>query len=81
MCEDRVVVCPDVATDSRFDAGWRHLYLGVGLYSVQSAPVISFHRKALGTFVVAFRQPAASFNPEITGFGVYAMRTILQKPS
>src|SRR5262245_15640392 len=39
VCENRVVVCPDVATDIRFDAGWRRLYLDFGLHSVQSAPV------------------------------------------
>jgi len=25
VCEGRLVVCPDVATDTRFDAGWRRL--------------------------------------------------------
>jgi GAF domain len=81
MCEDRIIVCPDVATDTRFDAGWRRLYLGCGLHSVQSAPVFGCNGKALGTFVMALREPGASFDREVTGFGVYAMRTILQKPS
>ena len=81
VCEERIVVCPDVATDTRFDAGWRRLYLGLGLQSVQSAPVFSLNGKALGTFVVAFRQPRVSFDTEMTGFGMYAMRIILQKPS
>jgi GAF domain-containing protein len=79
VCEDRIVVCPDVATDTRFDAGWRRLYLGFGLHSVQSAPVFGCNGKALGTFVMALREPGASFDPEVTGFGVYAMRTILQQ--
>ena len=81
VCEERLVVCPDLATDTRFDDGWRRLYLGLGIHSVQSAPVFSYKGKALGTFVVAFRKPRASFDLEITTFGVYAMRTILQKPS
>ena len=81
VCEGRLVVCPDVATDTRFNAGWRRLYLGLGIQSVQSAPIFSFNGKALGTFVVAFRQPRASFDMDMVGFGVYAMRTILQKPS
>ena len=81
MCEDRIIVCPDVATDTRFDAGWRRLYLGRGLHSVQSAPVFGYSGKALGTFVMALREPGASFDREVTGFGVYAMRTILQNPS
>ena len=78
LCEDRLVVCPDVATDTRFDAGWRRLYLDFGLRSVQSAPVFGCNGKPLGTFVMALREPWASFDPEVTGFGAYAMRTILQ---
>jgi len=81
VCEERLVVCPDLATDTRFDDGWRCLYLGLGIHSVQSAPVFSYEGKALGTFIVAFRKSRASFDLEITSFGVYAMRTILQKPS
>jgi hypothetical protein len=80
VCENRVVVCQDVATDTRFDADWRRLYLSFGLHSVQSAPVFDCNRKALGTFVMALRQPDTSFDAEVTGFGVYAMRTILQNP-
>jgi len=79
VCENRVVVCQDVATDTRFDADWRRLYLSFGLHSVQSAPVFGWNMKALGTFVMALRQPEASFDAEVTGFGVCAMRTILQK--
>ena len=78
VCEERLVVCPDLATDTRFDDGWRRLYLGLGIHSVQSAPVFSFNGRPLGTFVVALRQPHASFDMEMTGFGVYGMRTILQ---
>ena len=81
LCEDRIIVCPDVATETRFDAGWRRLYLGLGLRSVQSAPVFGCNGMALGTFVMALREPGPSFDREVTGFGVYAMRTILQKPS
>ena len=44
-------------------------------------PYSATNRKALGTFIVAFRKSRASFDLEITSFGVYAMRTILQKPS
>lgn len=77
--EQRIVVCPDVAADTLFDAGWRRLYQSLGIQSVQSAPIFSFNGKALGTFVVTFKRPGASFDTEITGFGVYAMRTILQK--
>jgi GAF domain-containing protein len=79
--EGRTIICSDTATEASFDVSWRSLYLGLGIHSVQSAPVFSFNGKPLGTFVVTFRQPRAPFDREMTGFGVYAMRTILQKPS
>ena len=79
--EGKTISCSDTATEACFDVSWRSLYLGLGIHSVQSAPVFSFNGRPLGTFVVALRQPHASFDMEMTGFGVYAMRTILQKPS
>jgi hypothetical protein len=79
--EGKIISCSDTATEACFDVSWRSLYLGLGIHSVQSAPVFSFNGKALGTFVVALREPHASFDMEMTGFGVYGMRTILQKPS
>ena len=79
--EGKTISCSDTATEACFDVSWRSLYLGLGIHSVQSAPVFSFNGRPLGTFVVAIRQPHASFDTEMTGFGVYAMRTILQKPS
>ena len=79
--EGKTISCSDTATDACFDVSWRSLYLGLGIHSVQSAPVFSFNGRPLGTFVVAIRQPHASFDMEMTGLGVYAMRTILQKPS
>ena len=79
VCEGRIVTCPDVATETGFDVRWRGLYLGLGIHSVQSAPVFGFDGKPLGTFVMASKQPQASFDAEMTAFGVYGMRTILQK--
>ena len=77
--ERKTISCSDTATEACFDVSWRSLYLGLGIHSVQSAPVFSFNGRPLGTFVVAIRQPHASFDTEMTGFGVYAMRTILQE--
>jgi hypothetical protein len=37
VCEDRLVICRDLATDTCFDDGWRRLYLSLGIHSVQSA--------------------------------------------
>ena len=76
--EGKTISCSDTATEACFDVSWRSLYLGLGIHSVQSAPVFSFNGRPLGTFVVALRQPHASFDMEMTGFGVYGMRTILQ---
>lgn len=79
--EGKIISCSDTATEACFDVRWRSLYLSLGIHSVQSAPVFSFNGRPLGTFVVALREPHASFDMEMTGFGVYGMRTILQKPS
>ena len=76
--EGKTIICNDTATEACFDVNWRSLYLGLGIHSVQSAPIFSFNGKPLGTFVVTFRQPRAPFDREMTGFGVYGMRTILQ---
>jgi hypothetical protein len=74
---------PYVGTCARFDAGWRRVYLDLGIQSVQSAPVFSFNGKALGTFVVAFNEPktSSSFAVELMAFGAHGMRIILQKSS
>src|SRR4029077_18540050 len=78
--EGKIISCSDTATES-FDVSWRSLYLGLGIHSVQSAPVFSFNGRPLGTFVVAHRQPHASFDMQMTGLGWYAMWTMLHKPS
>jgi GAF domain-containing protein len=57
VCERKPVTCPNISTETRFDAGWLRRLLGQGIQSVQSAPVFSFNGKALGTFVVAFNEP------------------------
>ena len=83
VCERRRVTCPNISTETRFDAEWRRVYLDLGIQSVQSAPVFSFNGKALGTFVVAFNEPKAStsFDVELMAFGAHGMRIILQKSS
>ena len=80
VCERKPVTCPNLSTETRFDARWRRVYLDLGIQSVQSGPVFSFNGKALGTFVVAFNEPkaSASFDVELMAFGAYAMHTILQ---
>jgi hypothetical protein len=81
ICEGRPIVCIDVATEAGFDPTWRATCAEFGLRSVQSAPVFSFNGRPLGTFVAAYHQPAHAFDRDMTGFGVYAVRTILQKRS
>ncbi len=80
VCQRQRVTCSNISTETRFNAGWRRVFLGQGIQSVQSAPVFSFNGKALGTFVVAFNEPkaATSFDVELMAFGAYAMHTILQ---
>ena len=79
ICEGRTISCSDIATETRFDPSWRAACTEFGLRSVQSAPVFGFDGRPLGTFVTASRRSRHSFDHHMTGFGVYALRTILQK--
>ena len=81
ICEGRPIICNDVAIETGFDPTWCSTCAEFGLRSVQSAPIFSFDGRPLGTFVAAYHQPAHSFDRDMTGFGVYAVRTILQKRS
>src|SRR5262249_48118551 len=78
ICEGRTIAS-NIATETSFDPAWREACGQFGLCSVQSAPVFGFDGKPLGTFVTASRRPRPSFDHDMTGFGVYALRTILQK--
>jgi hypothetical protein len=79
ICEGRTICCSKIATETGFDPAWRAACTEFGLRSIQSAPVFGFDGRPLGTFVTASRQPRHSFDHDMTGFGVYALRTILQK--
>jgi hypothetical protein len=79
ICERRTITCSNIATETGFDPSWRAACAEFGLRSVQSAPVLGFNGRPLGTFVTASAQSGHSFDQDMAGFGVYAMRTILQK--
>ena len=79
ICEGRTITCSNIATETRFDPSWRAACGEFGLRSVQSAPVFGFDSRPLGTFVTASRRSRHAFDNDMTGFGVYALRTILQK--
>jgi hypothetical protein len=78
ICEGRTITCNDIATETGFDPSWRATCTEFGLRSVQSAPVFGFDGRPLGTFVTGSRRSHHSFDHDMTGFGVYALRTILQ---
>ena len=79
ICERRIITCSNIATETGFDADWRAACTEFRLRSVQSAPVFGFDGRPLGTFVTASHRPRHPFDHDMTGFGVYALRTILQK--
>jgi hypothetical protein len=79
ICEGRIITCNSIATETNFNPTWRAACSQFGLRSVQSAPVFGFDGRPLGTFVTASLRARHSFNHYMTGFGVYALRTILQK--
>ncbi len=47
----------DIATDARFQEGWKGLHLEHGIASIQSRPLCAEGGPSLGTLVVAFRKP------------------------
>jgi two-component sensor histidine kinase len=51
------VVSEDIATDKRFQDGWKTLSLNHGIVSIQSRPVFTQEGTALGTLVVGFATP------------------------
>lgn len=79
ICEGRTVTCGNIATETGFDPAWRAACTKFGLRSVQSAPVFGCDGRPLGTFVTASRRSRHRFDRDMTGFGVYALRTILEK--
>ena len=56
-----------------------HDAIGCARQKVQSAPVLGFNGRVLGTFVTASLRPGHSFDQDMAGFGIYAVRTIIQK--
>src|SRR5262245_13644238 len=78
VCEGRTITCSNIATATGFDPDWRAACTEFGLRTVQSAPVFGFDGRPFGTFVTASPRSHHSFDPDMTGFGVYALRTILQ---
>src|SRR5262245_8477542 len=79
VCEGRTITCSNIATETGFDPNWRAACTEFGLRSVQYDPLFGFDGRPLGTFVTASSQSLHSFDHDMTGFGVYALRTILQK--
>ena len=78
ICEGRIIAS-NIATETGFDPAWRAACTEFGFRSVQSAPVFGFDGRPLGTFVTASRRSRHRFDRDMTGFGVYALRTILEK--
>jgi hypothetical protein len=77
ICEERIIAT-NIATETGFDPAWRAACTEFGFRSVQSAPVFGFDGRPLGTFVTASRRSRHLFDHDMTGFGVYALRTILE---
>jgi len=78
ICEGRIIAS-NISTETSFDPAWRAACKEFGLRSVQSAPVFGFDGRPLATFVTASRRSRHRFDRDMTGFGVYALRTIFEK--
>jgi two-component sensor histidine kinase len=62
--EGTAVTSDDIASDARFQEGWKALHREHGLVSIQSRPICLENGPSLGTLVVAFRQPRPLAPPE-----------------
>ena len=51
------VVSDDIATDTRFQDGWKALSLEHGIVSIQSRPIGADDSHSLGTLVIGFQKP------------------------
>ena len=51
------VISTDIANDTRWTPAWRDLHLAHGVQACQSTPIFASDGRALGTFVLGFRQP------------------------
>lgn len=76
----QLVSSDNLAKEVRFTPRWRDLCLGAGLQSIQSQPVFSSEGRALGTFVLGYREArqADAWDAELLRFGADGMRGILQ---
>lgn len=54
------VTSTDIANDTRWTPAWRDLHLAHDIHACQSTPIFASDGRALGTFVLAFRQPKAA---------------------
>jgi hypothetical protein len=45
VCERKRVTCPNISTETRFDAGWRRVYLDFGIQSVHNVRINSSRGK------------------------------------
>jgi len=79
ICERRTIISSNLTTETNFDPSWRAACTEFSFRSVQSAPVFGFDGRPLGTFVTASRRSRHPFDHDMTGLGVYALRTILEK--
>jgi two-component sensor histidine kinase len=68
-----VVTSTDIASDKRFRDEWCALNLQHEIRSIQSRPVFSPDRTALGTFVLGFREPRepADFDVEVLALATH----------
>jgi two-component sensor histidine kinase len=57
--QGKTVTSDDIASDPRFQAGWKELSLTHGIIAIQSRPLCALDGAALGTLVIGFRTQRA----------------------
>jgi two-component sensor histidine kinase len=79
--QGETVTSDDVASDPRFQTGWKQLNLAHGIAAIQSRPLCAPDGPALGTLVIGFRTPRAldAAEEEIVAAGVELAATTLTR--
>lgn len=75
------VISTDIATDERWHPAWRNQCVSRGLRSCQSTPIFGSDGKALGSFMLSFRQPMEklSLSSDVVRIGTHLAGIALER--
>jgi hypothetical protein len=80
VARGEIIICPDIAEETRFDPLWQRLCLDHGIRSLQSRPVLLSDGTPCASFVMAYREPRAEteWNAALMAFAADAASHVIQ---